>query len=111
VNWVTHPSKGKDGVDFSHNGVDYRGSVFIIPAEFRNATVNARIAYWQGLGVVGQSSVGTLSLPVVQTPTDLVISNIVQPRCNPPSDGSLLISGLPATGTWTLYQTGTEKKR
>ena len=44
VKLIINPSKGKDGIDFSHNGIDYRGGPFIIPAGFRNATINARIS-------------------------------------------------------------------
>lgn len=63
VYWSIEPSKAKDGIDFSHNGVDYRGGTFIIPAEFRTPAVNARIAHWQGLGVVGATSVSPVTVP------------------------------------------------
>ena len=62
--WVINPSKAKDGIDFSHNGIDYRGGPFIIPAGFRTAAVNARIAYWQTQGVVGATTTADLELPV-----------------------------------------------
>ncbi len=62
--WVINPSKAKDGIDFSHNGIDYRGGPFIIPAGFRTAAVNARIAYWQTQGVVGATTTADLQLPV-----------------------------------------------
>ncbi|MCE2790705.1 MAG: hypothetical protein LW630_12440 [Saprospiraceae bacterium] len=67
VSWVIHIHKGKDGVDFIHNGVTYRGGSFVVPANYRTTVVNARIAYWQSLGVVGNTSVSALTLPVVQT--------------------------------------------
>ena len=67
VKWVINTSKAKDGIDFSHGGTDYKGGTFIIPAEYRTAAVNARITYWQGLGVVGATTVGAISVPVYQT--------------------------------------------
>jgi hypothetical protein len=67
VKWVISTTKLRDGIDFSHNGVDYKGGTFIIPAEFIDATINGRIAYWQTLGVQGDYSVSTLSVPVNST--------------------------------------------
>lgn len=67
VKLVINPSKAKDGIDFSHNGIDYRGGPFIIDAGFRTATVNARIAYWQSQGVVGATTTAELQLPVYIT--------------------------------------------
>lgn len=64
--WSINPSKIKDGIDFSHNGVDYRGGTFIIPAEFRTSTVNSRIAFWQGQGVVGATTVSSITVPVYE---------------------------------------------
>lgn len=64
VYWVINPAKGKDGIDFSHNGVNYRGGAFIIPAQFRTEAVNSIISAWQDQGVVGATSVSPLTLPV-----------------------------------------------
>jgi hypothetical protein len=64
IRWVINPSKGKDGVDFTFNGVSYRGGPFIIPAEFRTATVNSRISYWQGEGVQGVTTNAPVTVPV-----------------------------------------------
>jgi SprB repeat len=66
IYWVINPSKGKDGIDFTHNGINYQGGAFIIPAQFRTAAVNARITYWTApaRGVVGATSVAPLTLPV-----------------------------------------------
>lgn len=44
VRWVISQSKLKDGIDFTYNSIDYKGGTFIIPAEFRTAAVNAKIA-------------------------------------------------------------------
>jgi large repetitive protein len=67
VKWVISPTKGKDGVDFSHNGVDYKGGAFVIPKEYRSALINARIAYWQSLGVLGETTNSAITVPVYQT--------------------------------------------
>lgn len=65
--WSINPSKAKDGIDFSHNGVDYRGGTYIIPAEFRTSTVNARITFWQTQGVIGATTVSPVTVPVYET--------------------------------------------
>jgi len=67
VIWSIEPSKLKDGIDFNHNGIDYKGGTFIIPAAFRTAAVNARITFWQGQGVVGVTSVSPFVVPVYAT--------------------------------------------
>ncbi len=71
VKWVIEPGKAKDGADFIHNGITYKGGTFIIPAGFRNATVNARISFWQTQGVVGASSVSNFTAPVYKTLTSV----------------------------------------
>ena len=58
---IINPAKTKDGVDFTYNGVQYKGGTFIIPGQFRNAAVNARITYWIGQGVVGITSTSSFS--------------------------------------------------
>ena len=67
VKWVIGAGKIKDGVDFTHNGVQYKGGTFIIPAEFRNAAVNAKIVYWTGLGVVGTNTLSPFTVTITQT--------------------------------------------
>jgi hypothetical protein len=67
IKWVINPTKGKDGTDFTHNGVTYKGGAFIIPAEYRTSGVNSRISYWQGQGVVGASTVAPITVPVHTT--------------------------------------------
>lgn len=67
IKWIINSSKTKDGIDFSHNGIDYKAGPFIIPAEFRSAVVNARITYWQGQGVIGTSTVSTINAEVFTT--------------------------------------------
>jgi hypothetical protein len=56
VYWVINPTKTKDGADFTHNGVNYSGGTFIVPAQYRTTAVNNRIIYWQSQGIVGSSS-------------------------------------------------------
>lgn len=67
IKWVIEPSKGRDGVDFSHNGTTYRGGTFIIPAEFRTGAVDGVISNWQGQGVVVNTSVSAITVPVYGT--------------------------------------------
>ena len=66
VYWAINPNKLKDGNDFVYNGTAYKGGTFIIAAENRNASVNARIAYWQTQGVVGSFSTSSFSAPIAQ---------------------------------------------
>jgi hypothetical protein len=65
--WSIEPSKVKDGIDFSHNGIDYKGGTFVIPANFRTPTVNTRITFWQGQGVVGATTVSPVTIPLYRT--------------------------------------------
>ncbi|MEI6948301.1 Ig-like domain-containing protein [Paraflavisolibacter sp. H34] len=69
VYWVINASKAKDGTDFSHNGVAYKGGTFIIPAAFRSTAVNSRIAFYQGLGMTGASTTSEFTVPVTYTLT------------------------------------------
>ncbi|MBC7886100.1 MAG: hypothetical protein H7X99_11540, partial [Saprospiraceae bacterium] len=64
VIWSIEPTKPKDGIDFTHNGINYKGGTFIIPVEYRNATVNARITYWQSQGVIGATSISPVIVPL-----------------------------------------------
>jgi hypothetical protein len=69
VKWIINDSKIKDGTDFTYNSVDYKGGPFIIPAEFINPTVAARIAYWQTQGIQGIYTTSALTVPVCTTLT------------------------------------------
>lgn len=64
IMWSINPGKAKDGVDFTYNGVDYKGGPFIIPAMYRTAAVNARITFWQGQGVVGVTTTSPVTVPL-----------------------------------------------
>jgi hypothetical protein len=67
VKWIIHADKTKDGIDFTHNGVSYRGGTFIIPFEFRTPAINSVIESWQAQGVIGATSVSELVLDVFKT--------------------------------------------
>ena len=64
VKWVIGQGKVKDGIDFTYNGNAYRGGTFVINAEYRTAAVNAKIALWQGKGVVGVTTISSMTLNV-----------------------------------------------
>jgi len=67
IKWVIGQNKIKDGLDFVYNNVQYKGGTFIIPVEYRSVAVNNRITYWTGLGVVGTTTISTLTVPVSYT--------------------------------------------
>ena len=66
IKWVISQTKAKDGTDFTYNGVQYKGGTLIIPAEFRNAAVNAKIASY---GVTGATTTSPLTVNVTKTLT------------------------------------------
>lgn len=61
VSWIINPTKTKEGVDFTHEGIAYKGSAFIIPAEFRTTTVNGLIT---SFAVSGNTTTTTLIIDV-----------------------------------------------
>lgn len=79
IKWIIEPSKVKDGIDFVHNTVTYKGGPFIIEQEYITSAVATRITYWTGQGVLGSYSIADLSLPVYATLTvwpKLIIDDI-----------------------------------
>lgn len=70
IKWVIEPSKTKDGIDFTHNGINYRGGTFIVPADFIDPALATVITSWQAQGVVGAYSVSSISVPVYMTITN-----------------------------------------
>jgi hypothetical protein len=64
VKWVISQTKGIDGVDFTHQGVQYRGGTFIISAPFRDASVNSKISSY---GVTGATTTSPLTVDVTYT--------------------------------------------
>ncbi len=75
IKWVINQSKAKDGIDFSHNGIDYRGGTFIVEQQYRTPAVNAAIVGWQSQGVVGATSISDMTVPVYNSITGF--SNVV----------------------------------
>ena len=70
VKWSINPNKVKDGIDFSYNGVDYRGGTFIIPAEFISPTVVTVINTWKAQGVITTTTTTDIpSVPIYTTLT------------------------------------------
>lgn len=69
VKWIIEPTKSFDGIDFTYDGVDYKGGPFLIPAEYRSTAVNSRITYWQSQGVVGVTTTAPVTVPVAKTIT------------------------------------------
>ena len=67
IKWVINPNKLKDGIDFSHNGVDYRGSAFIVPASYLSPGIISIINTWTAKGVVVNTSASAVSVYVYAT--------------------------------------------
>lgn len=66
VKWVISQTKGKDGADFTYNGIQYKGGTFIIPAQYRTTAVNNRITFF---GVTGTTTTSPLTVNVTHTLT------------------------------------------
>jgi hypothetical protein len=64
VRWVISQSKAKDGIDFTYNAVNYSGGTFIIPAKYRDASVNAKITAAVTGGVIGVTTTSPLTVNV-----------------------------------------------
>ena len=69
LKWVISSTKAQGGIDFSHNGVDYRGGTFIIPAEFITPAVTSEIAVWTSQGVRVNTTVSPIIVEVYRTLT------------------------------------------
>lgn len=67
VKWIINTGKTKDGIDFTHNGISYRGGTFIVPFEFRTPAVNSVISSWETQGVIGNTSVSQMILDTFKT--------------------------------------------
>ena len=67
VKWIINSTKQKDGVDFTYNGIQYKGGTFIIPVEYRSNDVNTKISLWISQGVVGVTTTTPLTLEVSST--------------------------------------------
>ncbi|HEX8334174.1 MAG TPA: hypothetical protein VF622_16250, partial [Segetibacter sp.] len=69
VKWVINPNKVKDGIDFVHNGVQYKGSAFIINSSYLTPAINTLISQWVAKGVVVNTSVSPFTANVYKTLT------------------------------------------
>lgn len=67
VKWVINTTKGKDDIDFTYNAIAYRGSAFIILAQYRSTEVNAAIASWVKGGVIGVTTTSPITINVYAT--------------------------------------------
>lgn len=68
--WCIKPTKVKDGVDFTYNWTGYSGGPFVVPVQYINAAVSARITYWLSQGVQGTYAIaGSFTPPIYDTLT------------------------------------------
>jgi hypothetical protein len=67
VNVVINQSKVKDGVDFTYNGVSYKGGTLVIDKKYISSSVASRISYWNTQGVLGNYTNSSLTLNVTLT--------------------------------------------
>ncbi|MDT0648069.1 OmpA family protein [Zunongwangia sp. F260] len=67
IKWIINPEKEKDGVDFTHDNMEFRGSSFVVPVSYITDEVKQKIENWQKKGVVGKFAVSNLNLPVFTT--------------------------------------------
>ncbi len=64
IKWIINPSKSKDGIDFVHNGVSYKGSAFIIDAGYLSASITSIINTWTAKGVIVNTTVSAFTVSV-----------------------------------------------
>ena len=67
VKWVINLLKAKDGIDFTHNGINYRGGTFVVAFEFRTPAIDAVITSWQAQGVVGSTAISSFVVDLYKT--------------------------------------------
>lgn len=118
VKWVINPNKVKDGVDFHHNNIFYKGGAFVIDSAYLSVPVKAAIANWNVLGVNGAYTTYDTILPVygllaywpkaVMDPKNGTITTDYMGRALIPTTAPAapFITGLPAllgSGCYDLY--------
>ena len=64
VIWSIEPTKVKDGIDFSVDGLDFRGGAFIISKEYITLDVFNEIAAWEGQGVITHTTQTLVTVPL-----------------------------------------------
>jgi len=94
VEWAVNPAKNFDGIDFSHNGINYSGGAFIVKAEFRSAAVNSTINSWLAQGVIGNTTVSDF-IPTISGTDDGTIEEYIFMTIPNPTDGILYANGFP----------------
>ena len=67
VKWIIRDDKAKDEVDFTHNGISYKGGSFIILTKYRTKEVNKAIEEWIVKGVIGETSIADFTVNVYST--------------------------------------------
>ncbi len=72
VKWVISSSKLKDGIDFSYNGVQYKGGTFIVPKQFITASVTAKFnSYLGAAGTLWNITTTSITVDVNYTLTSV----------------------------------------
>jgi hypothetical protein len=118
VKWVINPNKVKDGTDFHHNNIFYKGGAFVIDSAYLSVPIKAVIANWNVLGVIGAYTAYDTVLPVygllaywpkaVMDPKNGTITTDYMGRALIPTTAPAapFITGLPAllgSGCYDLY--------
>lgn len=67
VKWAINPNKTLGGVDFTYNGIDYKGGPFIVTANYRSIAVDSVIALWQAQGVAGVTTTSAITVNIYKT--------------------------------------------
>jgi len=67
IQWVINTTKLKDGKDLTHNFIQYRGGVFVIPFEYRTLQVDSVITSWNAQGVIGATSISDIYTTISRT--------------------------------------------
>ena len=65
VLWSINPAKTKDGIDFSVDGIDFKGGTFVIEAQYASfPNVQTAISNFIALGVVRHITLTSVTIPV-----------------------------------------------
>ncbi len=77
VKWIINPTKARDGIDFTYNGVDYKAGPFLVEVEHIDSTIAALIATWNGMGVQGAYTTSNMTFPINYIRTIRYFPNIL----------------------------------
>ena len=64
VVWSINPLKNKDGIDFTVDGLDFKGGPFIIEKGYLTNAVLSKIATWKASGVVTYTTLSSTTVPL-----------------------------------------------